>query len=88
MSQAQPIPKGKIVGFKPLREEWSDYSLSDGTILRVKLVVTKIMRMQNADGSVAFGPTGEPAYFFQNQNAVQVLTPAEYKQLQEEEIKE
>lgn len=84
MGQAMPVPKGSIVNFKPLREEWSDYSLSDGTVLRVKIVVTKVMRLQNPDGSSAFGPTGEPAYFFQSQNVVQVLTPKEYEQIQEE----
>jgi len=88
MSQAQPVPKGKIVNFKPLKEEWSDYSLTDGTILRIKVVVSKVMRLHKPDGSPSFSPTGEPAYYFHSQNVVQVLSPAEYKQMKDEELKE
>ncbi len=87
MSQVQPAPKGRIVNFKPLREEWSDYSLSDGTVLRVRVVLSKVTRMLNPDSSMAFGPTGEPLYFLQSANVVQVLSPNEYSQLRAEEPK-
>jgi hypothetical protein len=88
LNPMQPIPRGKLVNFKPLREGWSDYSLADGTILRIRVVVTKVTRMENPDGSPAFTPTGEPAYFVQSQNVFQVLTPAEYKALMSDEPKE
>ena len=71
---------GKIVGFKPLSEEFSYYSLDDGTIIGVKPVVVKIFRLKNPDGSPASGPDGTPVYNYQTQNVTQVLTPAEYKE--------
>jgi hypothetical protein len=88
LSQIQPIPKGKIVDFKPLREDWSDYSLSDGTVLRVKVVISKVTRLQNPDGNFSVSPTGEPIYFFQSQNVVQVVTPAEYTQITKGDLSE
>jgi hypothetical protein len=80
------MPKGKLVTFKPLIEEWSAYSLGDGNVLRVKTVLTKVTRLQNADGSIAFGPTGEPLYIVQSQNVVQTLTSSEYKQVRTDDI--
>ncbi len=88
MAQTQPIPKGRTLGFKPLREEWSDYSLADGTVLRVKVVVSKVTRMHTPDGSPAFAPTGEPAYFLQSVNVVQVLTPVEYSEIEGKGLQE
>ena len=88
MSQIQPIPKGKLVNFKPLSEKWSDYSLSDGSVLRVKVALSKVSRMLNPDGTLSSSPTGEPVYMLQAQNIIQVITPAEYKEMQEEEPRE
>ena len=67
------IPKGKAIGFKPLIEEWSYYSLDDGNILGVKVVVSKVMKTEQFDA------TGLPVYVFHSTNVVQVLTQDEYK---------
>ena len=67
------IPKGKAIGFKPLIEEWSYYSLDDGNILGVKVVVSKVMKTDQFDA------TGLPVYVFHSTNVVQVLTQDEYK---------
>jgi hypothetical protein len=82
----QPQPKGKIVGFKPLEEKFSYYALDDGTVLGVKPAVIKVYRLQNPDGSPAFGPDGSPLYFYQTQNITQTLTWEEYKQISKGEI--
>jgi len=70
-----PIPKGKAIGFKPLIEEWSYYSLDDGNILGVRVIVSKVMRTDQLDA------TGLPIYVFQSTNVVQVLTQDEYKDI-------
>ncbi|MEM3383248.1 MAG: hypothetical protein QXL52_00750 [Nitrososphaerales archaeon] len=67
------IPKGKAIGFKPLIEEWSYYSLDDGNILGVKAVVSKVIKTEQFDA------TGLPVYVFHSTNVVQVLTQDEYK---------
>ena len=88
MSQIQPIPKGRLVNFKPLREGWSDFSLSDGSVLRVKVALSKVTRVQNPDDSYLVSPTGEPVYILQTQNIIQVLTHAEYRQVRDEDLTE
>ena len=72
-------PKGKLVGFKPLQEQYCYYSLDDGTVLGVKPVMVKIFRLLSPDGRPANGPDGAPAYFYQTQNVTQVLSRDEYK---------
>jgi hypothetical protein len=83
-----PQPKGKLVGFKPLQEEFSYYALDDGTVLGVKPAMVKVYRVQNPDGSLAFGPDGAPFYAYQTTNITQVLTPDEYKTLMKKDITE
>ncbi|NWG08795.1 MAG: hypothetical protein HXX80_00520 [Nitrososphaerales archaeon] len=69
------IPKGKAIGFKPLMEEWSHYSLDDGNILGVRIIVSKVMKTDQLDA------TGLPIYVFQSTNVVQVLTQDEYRDI-------
>ena len=69
------MPPSKAVGFKPLAEEWNYYSIDDGYILGVKLVLTKVLKTNQID------PSGAPIYMIQNQPAVQVLTQEEYKSI-------
>lgn len=71
--------QGKVVAFKPLAEEWNYYSLEDGTILGVKVIVTKIFRLDKSDGTPVLDPSGQPAYQFFSQNVSRVLSPEEYR---------
>ena len=81
-----PQPKGKLVGFKPLQERFSYYSLSDGTVIGIKPAVIKVYRLQNPDGSLSFTPDGAPAYYYQTQNLTQVLSPDEYKAVKGDDV--
>ncbi|MDG7012561.1 MAG: hypothetical protein JRN11_03865 [Nitrososphaerota archaeon] len=83
-----PQPKGKLVGFKPLQERFSYYALDDGTVLGIKPAMVKVYRLQNPDNSLATSPDGTPAYYYTTQNITQVLTPAEYKSLKEDDLTE
>ena len=40
--------KGDAVEFEMLEEPWAKYQLPDGTILRLKLVVTDVIRLPGA----------------------------------------
>jgi hypothetical protein len=51
--------EGKAVDFEAAKEDWSIYKLSDGTTIRFKAVVTKIIRTNEVN------PDGEPLYHVQ-----------------------
>jgi hypothetical protein len=46
-----------FVDFKVMKEEWQRYSLSDGSVIRAKLILTSIYRTQTQTN-----PIGEPLY--------------------------
>jgi hypothetical protein len=71
----QVPPNAKAVGFKPLAEEWNYYSVDDGYILGVKLVIVKVLKTSQTD------PSGLPIYAVQQQPVVQVLTQEEYRNI-------
>ena len=69
-------PDGRLVDavevdFTSKSEPWTIYDLADGTTLRVRLVITKVLRVED------FNPqTGEPAYNIQaSQPIVSVQIP-------------
>lgn len=57
------------------KEEWSIYELSDGTILRMKPVVTSIIKIVGQ-----YDPQGNPLYMVQSSNVLGVSAPDELKQ--------
>jgi hypothetical protein len=69
------MPTGKAIGFKPLQEEWSYYSIDDGYVLGIKMVLTKILKTGAQD------PAGNPVYIIQQTPAMQVLTQEEYRSI-------
>lgn len=42
------------------REEWSEYKLLDGGVIRVKTSVQKIFRIVDAQGQPLISPEGDP----------------------------
>ena len=57
-------------------------------IIGVKVVVTKVMKLYNPDGTPQKDAAGTPAYWFQSMNVVQTLSPEEYKAVKNEGIRE
>jgi hypothetical protein len=64
---------GTLVDFETMREEYNSYKLSDGSTVRMKTVVTNIIRTDE------FAPTGEPIYIVNSQNVVVADVPDELK---------
>lgn len=62
--------EGESVGFKAETEPWYEYQCEDGTTLRVKLVVSEIVRL---DG--VYTPEGDPVYTIKSQNVVSAQVP-------------
>jgi hypothetical protein len=63
------------VDYTPVREDWNEYKLSDGTTLKMKTVVTRVMRTEQVDLM-----TGDPQYIVTSTNIVRVTNvPADLK---------
>ena len=60
--------------FKEVEEHWNSYSLSDGTTLKVKLVLRGVKRLKR------YEPDGSPIYVINSINVVRSLNvPDELK---------
>ena len=46
-----------VIGFRTTSEYWNEYLLDDGTVFRIKLVVTEIARVKDR-----FDEKGDPVY--------------------------
>ena len=57
--------EGKPVEFLTRKEDFNEYQLTDGTILKIKMVVTRIIRLEEEKA-----PDGKPIYLIQSQNVV------------------
>ena len=62
------------INFKGRHEEWNEYQLEDGSQLRVKLVVTEIVRVQGE-----YDQDGNPVYILKSTNVASVKSPDELK---------
>lgn len=68
------------VGYRGSGEHWNEYLLDDGTVLRLKPVVTQILRIEGE-----YDANGDPAYMVQAMNVVSVSAPEELRKGQASE---
>jgi hypothetical protein len=57
--------EGESVDFLTRKEDFNEYQLTDGKILKIKMVVTRIIRLEEEKT-----PDGKPIYLIQSQNVV------------------
>ena len=57
---------GDDLDFEPLKETWNEYRCEDGAFIKLKTVVSKIVRLD------APGPQGEPVYQIMSTSVVAV----------------
>ena len=55
------------VGFRSAGEHWNEYLLDDGTVARLKLVVTGVLRIDGMRDQ-----KGQPAYVIESTNVVAI----------------
>lgn len=77
-----PGPGGKQIKGEDLKydieeERENRYKLKDGTTLKVKLVVGKISRGLNDDGTMVLTPDGEPLYSIRFRTVITAEVPPE-----------
>lgn len=53
-------------------EPWCDYELSDGSVIRIKTIVSEIWRIENE-----FDANGNPVYYVKATNVLNVSPPGE-----------
>lgn len=81
----QGMIKGKELTFEVEEESWNVYKLEDGTILRVKLIATKIARgLDPETGDIFYLPLGEPMYNIRHTVVVSAQVPNELLKKPEE----
>ena len=68
--QGAPVD-GEDLDFKTIREEWNEYQTSDGSTIRVKLVMTNIVKLKDK-----YDPTGSPIYVVRS-SIVLAVSPSE-----------
>ena len=56
--------------FKPIDENWSLYRLEDGTVLKLRLIVSEIFKLPGADPL-----TGMPQFLAKSSNVMAVESP-------------
>lgn len=59
-----------IMPFQAGGEHWNEYLVDDGTVVRIKLVVSEVLRL---DGQ--YDEKGDPIYFIHSQNVTNVSAP-------------
>jgi hypothetical protein len=72
-------PKGQPVEaeqqhFKPIHEPWSEYELEDGKILKIRIIVSEIYKLDEVDKV-----TGRNAYMVKSDNIVSMEEPTKKK---------
>lgn len=68
-----PIPVTEV-GFRSSGENWNEYLLDDGTVFRIKLIVTDIYRV---DGK--YDDQGNPQYVAKSTNVAAVSAPEDMR---------
>jgi len=66
------LSEGEEVDFENEKEEWNVYKLSDGSTLKVKLVLVNVVRSRDK-----YDPLGNPIYGITSQNIIKVLNVPE-----------
>ncbi len=64
------------VDFETIKEDWNEYKLEDGTVLKFKTIVSSIIRTADYDPM-----TGDPVYHVRSTNILRVKVPEEMKRL-------
>jgi hypothetical protein len=65
---------GQTVDVETSNEPWTQYTLADGTTVKVKLIMLDAIRLDTHDEN-----TGEPQYQFQFQQIIGVVAPENLK---------
>jgi hypothetical protein len=60
------MKSGEVVSFTPFNEPWAEYHLEDGTIIRFRSTINRIIKLSEP------GPDGEPIYISNSSNQMSI----------------
>lgn len=66
---------GETVDFEVEKESWNVYLLDDGTKLKMRAVVSQVVRLEDQ-----YNAQGDPVYFIQSQNVLNAEVPDHLKE--------
>ncbi|MDW7761652.1 MAG: hypothetical protein SCM96_13590 [Acidobacteriota bacterium] len=66
--------EGEEIEFRPKQEDWNTYELEDGSIIRFKAIVTKVIRTEKRHPV-----RNEPIYSVSSTNVVEAIVPDKLK---------
>ncbi len=62
------------IDFQTRKEEWNDYQLMDGSVVKIKLVVTEIFKVPDE-----YDNEGNPVYVVRSKNVLAIRSPDNLK---------
>jgi hypothetical protein len=68
---------GTELGFQTAVENWNEYLLDDGTVVRVKLIVAEVVRLDDQ-----YDNEGNPNYIIKSANVTALSAPEELRKKQ------
>jgi hypothetical protein len=68
------IVEGLEMDFKSVKEDWNEYQVNDGVIIRMKVVVTNIAKIPDK-----YDPEGNPIYVVKSSNVLSTSAPEKLK---------
>jgi hypothetical protein len=71
--QGKKVP-GEVLEFEAKAENWNQYTLEDGTSVKMKVVLLEVVRVLNE-----YGPAGDPIYIFTAQQITGTSSPENLK---------
>lgn len=74
LGPGQPSVEVTEIGFRSSGEYWNEYLADDGSVIRLKLVVAEILRI---DGQ--YDDQGNPGYLVRSQQIMNVSAPDELR---------
>lgn len=69
------VVEGHVVPFRGDVEHWNEYLLDDHTVIRMKAVVTEILRIEGQ-----YDAQGNPSYIVLSTNVTHVSAPEDLKE--------
>lgn len=64
--------EGEIMPFQSGGEHWNEYLVEDGTVIKIKLVASEVVRLNGE-----YDQAGNPVYIVQSTNVLSVSVPDE-----------
>lgn len=71
LNLGEKVVEAEKIDFNPIAENWSLYRLEDGSVVRLRLIVSEIFRLPGSDPV-----TGMPQYLAKSTNIMAVEPPS------------